>query len=98
MLFGTARKVQVISSPLDSFILTTRLSGQNPVSLSAHAACVKSFLLTMTTFPTMSGVILALGVAVSAFAATPPAPLLNEPVDVSGDFRDLSNYYYLANE
>ena len=29
-------------------------------------------------------------------AANPPLPLLNEPVDVSGDFRDFSNTYYLA--
>ncbi|MGA2871005.1 MAG: TIM-barrel domain-containing protein, partial [Verrucomicrobiota bacterium] len=25
-------------------------------------------------------------------------PLLNDPVDVSGDFRDLSNFYYLADQ
>jgi alpha-D-xyloside xylohydrolase len=29
-------------------------------------------------------------------AANPPPPLLNEPVDVSGDFRDFSDLYYLA--
>lgn len=29
-------------------------------------------------------------------AANPPPPLLNEPVDVSGDFRDFSHTYYLA--
>jgi alpha-D-xyloside xylohydrolase len=29
-------------------------------------------------------------------AAVPMPPLLNEPVDVSGDFRDFSNTYYLA--
>jgi alpha-D-xyloside xylohydrolase len=29
-------------------------------------------------------------------AANPALPLLNEPVDVSGDFRDFSNLYYLA--
>jgi alpha-D-xyloside xylohydrolase len=28
--------------------------------------------------------------------AANPAPLLNDPVDVSGDFRDLANTYYLA--
>ena len=31
-------------------------------------------------------------------AANPPLPLLNDPVDVSGDFRDLSNFYYLADQ
>ncbi len=46
--------------------------------------------------------VLCLGTAVSvgsawgADAANPPLPLLNEPVDVSGDFRDFSNLYYLA--
>lgn len=34
-------------------------------------------------------------VAVTA-AANPQLPLLNDPVDVSGDFRDFSNFYYLA--
>src|ERR1017187_4551309 len=29
-------------------------------------------------------------------AATPLPPLLNDPVDVSGDFRDSSDLYYLA--
>src|SRR6185437_15737838 len=46
----------------------------------------------------MSAVLLTLGVAASAFAANPQAPLLNDPVDISGDFRDLSNFYYLADE
>jgi hypothetical protein len=31
-------------------------------------------------------------------AANPALPLLNEPVDVSGDFRDFSNLYYLADK
>jgi len=31
-------------------------------------------------------------------AANPALPLLNEPVDVSGDFRDFSNLYYLADQ
>ena len=39
---------------------------------------------------------LAFLIAVSALAANPPSPLLNDPVDVSGDFHDLSNFYYLA--
>jgi alpha-D-xyloside xylohydrolase len=29
-------------------------------------------------------------------AANPTPPLLNDPVDVSGDFRDLTDFYYLA--
>jgi len=33
---------------------------------------------------------------VSAVAGNPPSTLLNDPVDVSGDFRDLANTYYLA--
>lgn len=32
----------------------------------------------------------------SAAAANPPTRLLNEPVDVSGDFRNFSHTYYLA--
>ena len=35
---------------------------------------------------------------ISAFAATPAPRLLNEPVDVSGDFRDFANTYYLADK
>jgi alpha-D-xyloside xylohydrolase len=31
-------------------------------------------------------------------AANPALPLLNEPIDVSGDFRDFSNLYYLADK
>ena len=31
-------------------------------------------------------------------AANPALPLLNEPVDVSGDFRDFTNLYYLADK
>jgi alpha-D-xyloside xylohydrolase len=34
--------------------------------------------------------------AAIARAANPPLPLLNEAVDVSGDFRDFSNFYFLA--
>ena len=37
-----------------------------------------------------------LAVSFPAIAANPPLPLLNEPVDVSGDFRDLSATYFLA--
>ena len=32
------------------------------------------------------------------FAANPALPLLNEPIDVSGDFRDFSDLYYLADK
>jgi len=41
----------------------------------------------------------AAGVALfagSALAVNLQPPLLGDPVDVSGDFRDFSNYYYLA--
>jgi alpha-D-xyloside xylohydrolase len=31
-------------------------------------------------------------------AANPIPPLLNDPIDVSGDFRDFSNLYYLADQ
>ena len=31
-------------------------------------------------------------------AANPAPPLLNDPVDVSGDFRDFSDLYYLADK
>jgi alpha-D-xyloside xylohydrolase len=43
-------------------------------------------LTTFTLLAALSG----------AIGATPPQALLNEPVDVSGDFRDFSNTYYLA--
>jgi alpha-D-xyloside xylohydrolase len=54
--------------------------------------------LTMNRSPKIPIVIAALCAAVSTLAANPPPPLLNEPVDVSGDFRDFSNLYYVANE
>ena len=31
-------------------------------------------------------------------AANPQPPLLNDPVDISGDFRDFSNIYFLADK
>ena len=37
-----------------------------------------------------------MGAAGRLAAANPTLPLLNEPIDVSGDFRDFSNLYYLA--
>jgi len=42
------------------------------------------------------GVIAPLTFLVRVDAAKAASPLLNEPVDVSGDFRDFSNLYYLA--
>ena len=38
--------------------------------------------------------LLVLATGASAYAG--PSPLLNDPVDVSGDFHDLANFYYLA--
>jgi alpha-D-xyloside xylohydrolase len=40
--------------------------------------------------------VMALGVTWSSLAANPQLPLLNDPVDISGDFRDFSDFYYLA--
>ena len=37
-------------------------------------------------------------IATALWGANPPLPLLNDPVDVSGDFRDFSNFYYLADQ
>ena len=34
--------------------------------------------------------------AVAVFGANAPMPLLNDPIDISGDFRDYSSFYYLA--
>jgi alpha-D-xyloside xylohydrolase len=48
----------------------------------------------MTIIQKISAIIIALCAAISALAANPP--LLNGPVDVSGDFHDLANFYYLA--
>jgi alpha-D-xyloside xylohydrolase len=42
--------------------------------------------------------IVALCAAVSTLAANPQLPLLNDPVDVSGDFRDFSDTYFLADK
>ncbi|HXR05517.1 MAG TPA: TIM-barrel domain-containing protein [Verrucomicrobiae bacterium] len=41
--------------------------------------------------------LLCLGAA-SAIAGTSPFTLLNDPVDISGDFRALENFYYLADK
>ena len=40
----------------------------------------------------------AVSIAVCACAANPPLPLLNDPVDISGDFRDFSDTYFLADK
>jgi alpha-D-xyloside xylohydrolase len=50
----------------------------------------------MTTLQKTSAGIVALFAAISTFAANPQLPLLNDPVDISGDFRDFSDLYYLA--
>jgi alpha-D-xyloside xylohydrolase len=39
---------------------------------------------------------LAFLAAATVLAANPQLPLLSDPVDVSGDFHDFSNFYYLA--
>ncbi|HAO78027.1 MAG TPA: hypothetical protein DCQ92_03425, partial [Verrucomicrobia subdivision 3 bacterium] len=57
---------------------------------------IEKFEPIMTTLQKTSAGIVALCAAISTFAANPQLPLLNEPVDVSGDFRDFSNFYYLA--
>ena len=41
---------------------------------------------------------LSIGATDRLSAANPTLTLLNEPVDVSGDFRDFSNLYYLADK
>jgi len=61
-----------------------------------HSKNAGHFLFqAMIALPKISAGIVALCAAVSTFAANPP-PLLNEPVDISGDFHDFSNLYYLA--
>jgi len=50
----------------------------------------------MTTLPKIPVILAALCAAISTLAVNPKLPLLNDPVDISGDFRDLSDYYYLA--
>jgi alpha-D-xyloside xylohydrolase len=52
----------------------------------------------MKMLPKISVVIVTLCAAISTFAANPALPLLNEPVDVSPDFRDFSDLYYLADK
>jgi alpha-D-xyloside xylohydrolase len=42
--------------------------------------------------------IISLSSPVQTIAAERTGPLLNEPVDVSGDFRDFTNLYYLADK
>jgi alpha-D-xyloside xylohydrolase len=52
----------------------------------------------MTTLKKSFAGLLAALAATAVFAANPQLPLLNDPVDVSGDFRDFSNFYHLANQ
>ena len=48
--------------------------------------------------PVLIGILLLTGSPIRLVAANPPSPLLNEPIDVSGDFRDFSDTYYLADQ
>jgi len=50
----------------------------------------------MTTGKKLAVGIVAMCTVISGFASDSQLPLLNEPVDISGDFRDFSNLYYLA--
>jgi len=50
----------------------------------------------MSMLPKLSASLGVLCAALSALAANPQLPLLNDPVDVSGDFRDFTSFYYLA--
>src|SRR5580692_6412934 len=43
---------------------------------------VAAWLLSCAVFPVL--------------ASNPTPPLLNDPVDISGDFRDFADFYYLA--
>ena len=52
----------------------------------------------MITYKKTLAGLLALGAVLSSFAGNPQLPLLNDPIDVSGDFRDFSNFYYLADQ
>jgi len=42
--------------------------------------------------------LIAMSVRIAPIAANPQLPLLNDPVDISGDFRDFSNFYYIADQ
>jgi alpha-D-xyloside xylohydrolase len=46
----------------------------------------------------VSAAALLLGAPRALPAVNPQLPLLNDPIDVSGDFRDFSNLYYLADQ
>src|SRR5580704_11074876 len=52
----------------------------------------------MTMLTRLACVLFSCLVATALWGANPPLPLLNDPVDVSGDFRDFSNFYYLADQ
>ena len=52
----------------------------------------------MNTFQKFSTSLVALCAIISTSAANPALPLQNEPVDVSPDFRDFSDLYYLADK
>jgi alpha-D-xyloside xylohydrolase len=52
----------------------------------------------MTLLKTIFGGLGAFAAAASLLAANPQLPLLNDPVDISGDFRDFTDLYYLADQ
>jgi len=52
---------------------------------SGMISCKQSAIVLLAGFATLT-----------LLAANVQPPLLNDPVDVSGDFRDLSDFYYLA--
>ncbi len=51
---------------------------------------------TMILFKKFSGAMSCFLAVVTVIAANPQPALLNDPVDVSGDFHDFASYYYLA--
>ena len=53
-----------------------------PAQLKMKKQFVVAWLLACAVFPML--------------ASNPAPPLLNDPVDVSGDFRDFTDFYYLA--
>ena len=48
-------------------------------------------------FPPLAAVFAAM-LPLAGMAGNPQLPLLNDPIDVSGDFRDFSDTYYLADK
>ena len=50
----------------------------------------------MTTLKKLAAGTFVFLAAATVFAGSPQLPLLNDPVDISGDFRDFSDTYFLA--